>query len=54
MTVKIPKSSLGMGKNDYEFYFKLADNITEQIEIMDYYVSGKSLPLGRMSYQYLG
>ncbi len=54
MTVKVPKSALGMEENDFEFYFKLADNITEPHEIMDYYISGKSLPLGRMSYQYLG
>ncbi len=32
--------------------FKAADNVTEQFDIMDYYVSGDSAPIGRLAYSY--
>ena len=54
MIVTIPRSALGLGAEDNTFYFKFADNITLADDIMDYYVSGKSLPVGRLSFQYLG
>ena len=34
------------------FYFKIADNIVEYTDICNYYVSGKSFPMGRLSYYY--
>lgn len=54
MQVKIPRKSIGLGKNDNSFYFKIADNIEKPNDIMDYYVSGKSLPMGRLSFRYMG
>ena len=33
-------------------YFKAADSIEHQDDIMDYYVSGCSVPMGRLSYLY--
>lgn len=53
MVITVPKSAVGLTENNI-FYFKFADNITYANDIMDYYVSGKSLPMGRLSYQYLG
>lgn len=53
MQIAVPRSAVGLN-NSNEFYFKVADNITNPSDIMDYYVSGKSFPLGRMSYRYLG
>ena len=52
MQVEIPKSLLNM-END-TFYFKVADSVENIADIMDYYVTGKSMPMGRFSYQYLG
>lgn len=54
MTVTVPREALGLAEDDNLFYFKFADNITNASDIMDYYVSGKSMPMGRLSYQYLG
>ena len=53
MQLAVPRSVIGL-EGSSEFYFKVADNIASPGDIMDYYVSGKSFPLGRMSYQYLG
>jgi len=47
--VKIPRSVFGDQK-DKHIYFKIADDIENPYDIMDYYVSGKSFPLGRLSY----
>ncbi len=53
MQVEIPRAAIGM-ENSNSLYFKVADNITNPSDIMDYYVSGKSFPIGRLSYRYLG
>ncbi len=53
MQIAVPRAALGM-QNSNSLYFKVADNITNPSDIMDYYVSGKSFPLGRLSYRYLG
>ncbi|MBQ3867160.1 MAG: hypothetical protein II789_01300 [Clostridia bacterium] len=54
MQVKIPRAALGMASDVNRLYFKLADGIEHPSDIMDYYISGKSLPLGRLSFRYLG
>lgn len=54
MIVSVPRSALGLRAEDHTFYFKFADNVTNASDIMDHYVSGKSLPVGRLSFQYLG
>lgn len=50
---RIPKSVLGI-KGDANIYFKVADGIEHPGDIMDYYVSGRSLPMGRLSFRYIG
>jgi len=52
--VKVPRSALGLGENENTFYFKVADGVENYKDIMDYYVTGRSLPMGHLSYQYLG
>ncbi|MBQ1934694.1 MAG: hypothetical protein II370_06830, partial [Clostridia bacterium] len=52
MQLEIPKSLLKMQSDT--FYFKVADSVENVTDIMDYYVTGKSMPMGRFSYQYLG
>lgn len=51
MQVSIPRAALGLDKAG-DFYFKVADGVAETDEIMDYYVTGRSLPMGRLSYLY--
>ena len=52
MQIAIPKSALNMQSD--AFYFKVADSVENITDIMDYYVTGRSMPMGRFSYQYLG
>lgn len=51
MQVSIPRAALGL-ENGGDFYFKVADGVVDPDEIMDYYVTGRSLPMGRLSYLY--
>lgn len=53
MQVKIPRSSLGVNANISSIYFKVSDGVEKSSEIMDTYVTGKSMPNGRLSYKYL-
>lgn len=52
MMVKIPLSQLGLKGNQIYVEFKIADNVTRYDEIMDYYITGDSAPIGRFSYVY--
>ena len=51
MQVKIPKEYLNCEKEN-SFEFKVADNVTNYKDIMDYYVTGDVVPLGRLRYGY--
>ena len=51
LNVRIPRAALGMSGSD-TFYFKVADDVGDPSQIMNYYTSGSSLPLGRLSFQY--
>jgi len=52
MLYKIPLSALGLTAENCKIEFKVCDNIVKQDDIMDYYVSGESAPIGRLSYSY--
>lgn len=52
LQVKIPRSALGLGANDNTFYFKVADDVTNPSDIMNFYTTGSCLPMGRLSFQY--
>lgn len=57
MCLRIPMSTVGIHPDSYLsptecFYFKVADSVENYTDIMDYYVSGKSAPMGRLSYFY--
>jgi len=51
---KIPKSALEIGTDSFKLYFKAADSVEKQNDIMNYYVTGSVMPIGRLSYQYNG
>lgn len=43
---------LGFPRKILAFEFKVADNVTQYTDIMDYYISGDSAPIGRLNYAY--
>lgn len=57
MCLRIPMKAVGFNPGSLVFptecfYFKVADSVEKYTDIMDYYVSGKSAPMGRLSYYY--
>ncbi len=52
LQMRVPRKLLGLDTRRGRFYFKVADGIKDPKDIMDYYISGISLPLGRFSYVY--
>jgi hypothetical protein len=51
MQISIPRAALGLDASG-DFYFKVADGVSDPAEIMDYYVTGRCMPMGRLSYLY--
>ena len=51
MFISVPRSLVGM-ENQTQFYFKAADSVAAPEDIMEYYVSGSVMPIGRLSYEY--
>ena len=51
LQIAIPKSALGLGEN-FTLKIKVTDHITHPEDIMDYYVSGDSAPIGRLAYSW--
>ena len=52
LQVAIPLSALGLSPGNCVFEFKVADNVTKYDDIMDYYISGDSAPIGRLNFSY--
>lgn len=52
MMITVPLAMLGLSKDNFAFEFKVADNVTNYTDIMDYYVTGDSAPIGRFRYSY--
>jgi hypothetical protein len=49
LVLRIPRAALGMnGKLDFEF--KWVDNMQDEGNVMDFYVSGDAAPGGRFNY----
>jgi len=49
---RIPLSALGLTADNCYVQLKVSDNVTNYSDIMDYYVTGDSAPIGRLSYTY--
>ena len=52
MFITVPLSMLGLNEENFAFEFKVADNVTNYTDIMDYYVTGDAAPIGRLNYAY--
>jgi hypothetical protein len=60
MTVKIPKSALGLSGDDYTINFSWPDNVHDEGaytkfsgDILDFYISGDVAPGGRFKFSYV-
>lgn len=49
---RIPLKTLGLSADNCYVRIKACDNVTNPGDIMDYYVSGDSAPIGRFAYSY--
>ncbi len=52
MEIAIPRSVLSLDESELNFEFKWADNIQEEGDIMDFYLSGDVAPAGRFNFVY--
>ena len=53
MYITLDRALIGLS-GEFSVYFKVADGIESPEDIMDYYVSGQSVPMGRFSFWYKG
>lgn len=51
--IRVPRKLLKAGRDTRSIYFKVTDGIAHPEDIMDTYLSGSAMPMGRLSYQYL-
>lgn len=54
---KIPLSAIGLDSDNVQLSFKVTDNVQssepgKEIDILDYYITGDSAPIGRFGYAY--
>ena len=52
MQITVSRAILGLKGKTVSFNFKVSDNVTKYDDIMDYYVTGDSAPIGRLAYSY--
>ena len=52
MAVRVPMSLFGRSSAERSIRFKVSDNVQKQNDIMDYYVTGDSAPIGRLGFVY--
>ncbi len=52
LQISLPLSLIGKSEEECHISFKVTDNVTASEDIMDYYVTGDSAPIGRLSYEY--
>ena len=49
-----PRAVLGLDKDDFTLWFKVADSTEELTSVEDFYDKGDAAPLGRLNYVYRG
>ncbi len=52
MFVRVARSALNMTGADYDFEFKVTDNVKQSGKYLDFYRTGDSAPIGRLNYHY--
>jgi len=54
LQISVPRELLGIKDGGFTITFKAADNVAKPDDILEYYVSGDSAPIGRLAYTYSG
>lgn len=52
LQIAMPLAIIGKSQNECHVSFKATDHVTNIDDIMNYYVTGDSAPIGRLSYEY--
>ena len=52
MQVRVKLADLGLTGNDYAIEFKVTDNIKKPTDVLSYYSTGDSAPIGRFGYSF--
>lgn len=52
LQIEIPRKLMAANNKLTQFYFKVADGVAKPSDIMEYYISGSVMPLGRLSFAY--
>ncbi len=52
LQIKAPLSALGLDQRNYDIEFKVTDNIRKDDDILDFYSTGDSAPIGSLCYKY--
>ena len=52
LCVSVPLSLLGFSATDYRIEFKVSDNIADSSDVLSFYNSGDSAPIGGLSWQF--
>jgi hypothetical protein len=53
LQIEVPRKTIGLAGKIDKLYFKVADGVNKPSDIMDYYISGSAMPVGRLSYLYV-
>ncbi len=54
LRLTVPRTWIGADHSDFVVRFQFADGVREERNLLDYYVSGCVVPLGRLLYEYRG
>ncbi len=52
MILKIAMKDLNLGGNNYEINFKVTDNVQNDLDVLSFYNSGDSAPIGKLNYKF--
>lgn len=52
MYIKVPLSTVGLSETNYDIAFKVTDNVSNEADLLSFYNSGDSAPIGRLNYRF--
>ena len=52
MYVRVPLTILGLSKNNCHIEFKVSDHVTDTSDVLSFYNSGDSAPIGGLSWSF--
>lgn len=52
MQIRIPLKAIGLSADDRALEFRVSDNVTSTLNVLDFYSTGDSAPIGGLNYSY--